>query len=161
MTLIGQLITSIVAALLTALLAYIGFWRQAKADLEKEYQKKFNEKKWDIYTKFIKSIQELLEQNLSSPGGPGIGISNRIINKIDNDLMAIATQMLLIASDDVIKEFSSWRSISTINGFTQKDSLTTLFDLIVKMRKDLGNNTNEMDIVDMLGSLVHNFQRIL
>jgi hypothetical protein len=45
---------SISAAYITANITYMGYQKQAKAELEKEYHSRFNEKKWEIYLSFVK-----------------------------------------------------------------------------------------------------------
>ena len=149
-----NILTAAVTSIFTAAFAYWGFWRQAKAELEKEYQKRFNEKKWNTYTEFTISLRKMLEKAQARE-------SESLSFSIDESLMNLATELLLVGSDDVVKAFRNWRTLSTINGPTDVSTLNTLFSLINEMRKDPGIKTSDLFIEDMLGSLIPNYRRSL
>jgi hypothetical protein len=143
-------ITSIVAALITSILAHREIKRRAEIDLQNQYATRFNEKKWVTYIKFVDSVRELFV----------VSQTNKKNNKYP-DFLSLTTDLFLIGSDSVILSYKAWRVRYDTNGPFDQNTLFNLFDLVVEMRKDLGNNKTELDYEDLLGSLIPNYKRSL
>ena len=135
-----------------SLLGSFVYVRQVKADLQKELEVRFNEKKWQSYTKFTDKIRRILA--IEDPVQ-----SARLFQHLETELQDFASEFLLIASDDVVKEFAQWRILYSVNGPRDDAAVKQLFSLIVQMRIDLGNTTTELDYQDLLPTLVPNYQR--
>ena len=155
-TIIVSAITSIVVALLTALVTYKGIWTKSKADLENEYRKRFNEKRWAIYVKFTDWVRLAVETYIDPNVTP-----QRLLRNLEKDLVIIASELVISSSDNVIKRFKHWRVLLNINGLWDQTTTHGMIELILEMRKDLGESTTSIGVDDILGSLVPNYQRIL
>lgn len=142
-----SIVVPIVTAFATAVLAYFGFWRKAKAELEQEYLKIFNNKKWEVYTEFTKLLHNFSTGQLDDlPGQEQLSAE-----------ITIASQLVLIGSDEVVRAFRDWRKTSMIYGKSQKETKERLFTLVVKMRNDLGIKYSKLEIEDLLGALEPGF----
>ena len=146
---IGELLTSIVVAGVTASFTFLGFCRQAKADLDKEYRSRFNTKKWEVYTEFTKLLYSLL--------------TDKSVNLTEWEdqpsEISIASQLVLIGSDEVVRAFRDWRETSIVYGKSNKETKEKLFILVAKMRNDLGIKYSKLEIDDLLGALEPGFTK--
>ena len=136
----AEIVVAFVIALATGAFTFMGFWRQAKADLEQEYLKRFNDKKWGVYTEFAKLLQ--------APS----------LNTFETDYRqeaetAIASQIVLIGSDEVVRAFRDWRESVAVHGKAQRVTNEKLFALVANMRRDLGIKYSNLEVDDLLGVL--------
>jgi hypothetical protein len=138
-----EIIVAIVAALATSVFASWEFWRRKKAELEQEYLKKFNEKKWGVYTDFTKLLQDFLADKSDNFHGWEQQPSE----------ISLASQLVLIGSDEVVKSFRAWREASMVYGKSQKETKEKLFMLVATMRNDLGIKYSKLEVDDLLGAL--------
>ena len=141
----SKILLDVLTAVATAGLTFLGFWRKAKADLEQEYLKRFNDKKWDVYTEFTKSLQEFLADKETDFSDP--------VRRSSSEETALASRLVLIGSDEVVKAFRSWRETSMVYGKSQKESKEKLFILVATMRNDLGIKYSKLEVDDLLGAL--------
>ena len=140
---------TLLVAAATSGLTFLGFWRKAKADLEQEYLKKFNSKKWEVYTEFTKLLQTFLADNSNDLSG---------WEQIPAEV-PLASQLVLIGSDEVVRAFRDWRETSMVYGKAQKETKEKLFMLVAKMRNDLGIKYSKLEIEDLLGALEPGFTK--
>jgi hypothetical protein len=137
------ILTTVVTTLIAAVPAFWGVWRKAKADLENEFLSRFNTKKWEVYTEFLKiapqtTVSELPDAQPSA------------------DLMAVnslASQVVLAGSDKVVTAYRVWRETARVYGQGNQLTRIKLFNLVVEMRRDLGNKYTRLDMDDLLGAL--------
>ena len=150
---VSGLLASIVVLILTAFATSVStswvFWRQEKAKLEQEYLKRFNDKKWVVYTDFTKLLHSLFTDESSDLPGREQRPAE----------ISIASQLVLIGSDEVVKAFRDWREASMVYGKSQKETKEKLFTLVVKMRNDLGAKYSNLEIEDLLGALEPGFNK--
>ncbi|MBE0683777.1 MAG: hypothetical protein IH589_17870 [Anaerolineales bacterium] len=150
---INGLLVSIVVAILTAFATGFvtswGYWRQAKAQLEKEYQSRFNTKKWEVYTEFTKLLHGFLINNSVDLAGA---------TQQQNEIV-LASQLVLIGSDEVVRSFRDWRESSMAYGKSHAVAKEKLFNLVVKMRNDLGIKYSKLALEDLLGALEPGFAK--
>ena len=141
------ILTTVVTTLITAVPAFWGVWRRAKAELENEFLSRFNTKKWEVYTEFVKLAREIVGN-----ASLDLNISTEIIS-----LDSLASQIVLAGSDRVVTAFRQWRE--TARAYGQGNELTKLklFGLIAEMRRDLGNKYTRLDMDDLLGALESGF----
>ena len=120
-TILISIITAFITAAVTATFAYFGYGRQASAELKKELAGRFNEQKWKAYLEFIL-------------------MQSRTSNVLKSDSAEIRIALLLTASDDVIRAFNDYVSLSF-----QKDKIEErhrkIGAMVDAMRKDLGYNS--------------------
>lgn len=138
-----EIVVAVVAAFATGVLAYFGFWRKAKAELEQQYLITFNEKKWEVYTDFTKLLQKLLSD-------VSLDLQNDDQTTAET---ALASQIVLIGSDEVVRAFREWREAVVIHGKSQQVTRKKLFTLVAKMRNDLGIKYSTLEVEDLLGAL--------
>lgn len=139
--LLAEILVSSIVAIASAVLTIFGFWRKAKAELEQEYLKRFNEKKWEIYTKFTKALQVLMVFD-------GSHVGNR---ELETHLVS---QFVMIASDDVLHAMREWRLTGTSFGYSADETREKLYSLLVEMRNDLGIKYSRMGADDLLEVLI-------
>jgi hypothetical protein len=144
MTIIGSVLLSVVGSFL-----YI---RQAKIDLVNEYEKRFNEKKWKTYLDFTTVIVKFFK---IAKTRDNVSLRERYELELDH----LVADLLLVGSDSVIIAYRDWRTILYMEGYFEATSLRLLFDVVIEMRKDLGNNKTQVDFDQMLGMLVPHYQR--
>ena len=138
-----DIILPILIALVTSVLAIRRYRSQARIDLQKEFDSRFNEKKWEVYLDYIELIRGMFyrEQNLEANS----------IKLSDEEIMPLASQILLIGSDDVVKAFQHWQKLRKTKGLDHKATVEVLFAVIMEMRKDLGYRLSQLEFEEMLG----------
>ncbi len=126
------IVTSIITALTTAFITNFLYWRRVKADLQKDYENKFNERKWTVYSDIIRFYSEIIRNKRPASA------------KMDES----ATELLLIAPDSVIQAFNqlSYHIGKHVNNpeltvHDAKRGIALLMNMILTMRKDLGNRS--------------------
>jgi len=147
--LLASIIVAILTAFVTGFITFWGFWRQAKADLDKEYQSRFNTKKWEVYTEFTKLLHGFLTNNSADLAG----------TTQQQDEIVLASQLVLIGSDEVVRAFRDWRESSMAYGKSHAVAKEKLFNLVAKMRNDLGIKYSKLALEDLLGALEPSFAK--
>jgi hypothetical protein len=148
MTTLEQILISIFTALATATFAYFGFWRQAQAELRKEYETRFNEKKWGTYFSFTSLVSKLHQRNLLSYSYDTDAKEKqaRLDTVIKVEFEKIEPEIWLIGSPKVIQGFIKWKMVSMDDIFLDDEvRIKCLFDLIIAMRSDLGKEKADID----------------
>jgi hypothetical protein len=111
--------------------------------LETEYSSRFNTKKWEVYTEFTALVPNINASELSD-------IDTTIVATAINTL---APQIVLAGSDQVVIALRIWRETNEVYGPGDTVTKDKLFELIVAMRKDLGNTYTQLANDDLLGAL--------
>ena len=140
---ISGLLVNIATAVATGFVTSWVYWRQARADLDKEYQSRFNTKKWEVYTEFTKLLHSFLMSNSADLAGA----------TQQQDEIVLASQLVLIGSDEVVRAFRDWRESSMAYGKSHAVAKEKLFNLVAKMRNDLGIKYSKLALEDLLGDL--------
>jgi hypothetical protein len=151
------ILTSVVTSLVTALLAYVGYGRKMKADLQREYASRFNERKWEAYTGFADMLRQLFESTAK-------GKSDRVIPKITGRLYEFASELWIAGSDEVFDAFNRWLRECRAPGEREPgstESLVSLAHVIVEMRKDLGYASTTITPKDLLTPFVTDIHKHL
>ena len=112
MTIFEQILVSFGTALATAIFSYFVFLGKIKSEIKKEFENKFNEHKWVVYVDFIKLFSKLHELSILHQ----VKISenddsnkHEIQIEIYDELMRIESNMLLISSKNVLKNYYLWK----------------------------------------------------
>ena len=147
---LNSLITALVTAPLAALLTSIVYMRQAKIDLQKEFDSRFNTKKWESYL----GVNDIIQ---------GIYYVEQIVEddeqiNLEDQIQLLGTKVLLIGSNDVIKAFGFWQK-QRQHGDHLHDTKERLHNLIVEMRKDLGLQDSRFELETMQGLVPRRFSR--
>jgi len=130
-----DILVSFIAALVTAALTYLVYWRKVEADLRKEYKARFNEQKWKAYLDFI-VMQSRLESQMS------------------HQSTEIRAALVLVASDEVIKAYNDYVSVP-LRERSGETFHKRVGVMIGEMRRDLGydSKVSPEDLWTMYGSI--------
>lgn len=147
------IITAFATALVTAAFTFLGYWRKAKADLEKEYASRFNERKWEVYTGFADILHHVFQSAKT-------GRTNRDLPKHTRKLEEFTSQLWIVGSDEVVEAFNEWlrecrRAEEEIDS---TESLIKVSKVLIEMRKDLGYKSSRISPKDVLTTFVKDIE---
>jgi hypothetical protein len=126
---------------------------EIERQLSADYSRRFNEKKWAVYVEFVRMLKGLFEFELKELDGDDPEF-HRFQKESERDLLVVASQLLLIGSDEVIKAFADWRTLHYVNGFKDRVALNAYIKLVNEMKFDLGHQNSQVNMYDMLESFV-------
>lgn len=138
----NDLLSSLIIALVTAFLTSFFYWRQAKADLQKEYESRFNTKKWETYLGMNEIIQGIYDREQTVEGNA--------VN-LEDKISLLRTQILLIGSKEVIAAFGAWQAQRVRYEDYHENTFEKLHALVMEMRKDLGLQNSRFELEEMRG----------
>ena len=151
MEVLPALLVSILGAFATSYFAFRFYAPRVKADLQKEFESRFNERKWETYIDFVDIMYEALESVKA-------GRIDRDMKKIVRKLNAFVTRLLIVGSDEVVEALSEWMRYSRGAGEEELSStpegLVKLMAIVIKMRKDLGYESSKVRPKDLLATFV-------
>jgi hypothetical protein len=151
MSLLDQIIVSVVASIATAALAYLGFWRKAKIELRKEFENKFNDRKWEAYIKNIELIILYMKEDFiisTNPQSTAISEDKEYqritteIGKIENQ---VEWEIILVGSKGVIESYIRWKRLLIEGSYGDSDTFERMIDCINSMREDLGLEKSDIN----------------
>lgn len=147
-----QIITGGIVALATAYATSRFYFHKAQADLQKEYESRFNQKKWDAYSQFSSTVRDMLKAQKA-------GTLKRDTSKFVSRLYDFIGQLWLVGSDDVIEAVLEWRRTAHAgqNGKPSPNLLEDLTGIIVAMRADLGERKTSVDSKQLLATFVDEY----
>ena len=153
-----SLVLPIIVAFIAAYVAHILSIRKAKYELYQEYNKKFNAKRWDVFLSFVNLVSELItyDDNINK----GDVIETFKLENVSDDLLGIEQSILILGSEELIKEFGKWKVYNHTNGSKDPTTLLSLTSVINIMRKDLGDK-NILSREQVLDILYPGWQRYL
>jgi hypothetical protein len=166
MNLLDQILISIITAGITAILAYFGFWRQAKAELMKEYQSRFNERKWNTYFKIIQSIsiineikvltleEKFFKTTINAPDPQKIEELKIKNGELGSQLW---DEVLLTGSQDVIMAYMDWEIEQAGKSSVDDNVLDRQLKLLNCMRVDLGMEKSTLNVDKIYGRIKNKF----
>jgi len=101
-----SILVSLVTALATGIITSFLYWRKAKAELQKEYQSRFNKQKWEVYSKFVRMMGRI-SSAINTDKKPDYA-------EIGPEYREAISRLLLVASDEVVQAFNAyWKFFST------------------------------------------------
>ncbi len=130
---------------------------RVRADLEREYQFRFNERKWSLYTEFSELIIGMLEFS-KLPQKNQHTVQKDAIKK----LRGFVARLWIVGDDRVVSAYNSWRrttSPEADSGTDHLQSLDQLMQILIEMRKDLGNSTTEVTPRELLATIVNDIDK--
>jgi hypothetical protein len=146
MSLLNQILLSIIASIVTGILAYIGFLRKSKIELKKEFETRFNNRKWDTYLRLSKMLflshTVEMKRFLVSDGLIDEDISN-IESELHDERTKIQYEIMLVGSKKVVEAYVNYFDCAITSQFTKEEYYEKIIDLINLLREDLGlENSN-------------------
>ncbi|ERJ57151.1 hypothetical protein [Sphingobacterium paucimobilis] len=126
---------------LLILLAGIGWLYRHEKERRLEIEKQLSDKKYDVYIRLLTVFFDLLKQ--VKKGQPTN--SAKLIDK----MLDIKKEIIIFGNDEVLFAFFKWERDSQT-----KRNLKALAELIIEIRRDMGNNKTSVTTKDFLKSLV-------
>lgn len=135
---------------LTAIIAGIGYVLKIEIEKRREIEKQLSEKKYGVYISIIElffSMFETIWKNKEQGN-----VSEETIDK----LFKIVEGLVIYGSDNVVKKFAYWKTQAA--GSNGSDALVLFIDVIIEIRKDMGNQNTKMNMDDLLGMLIIDYE---
>lgn len=141
-TVLKDIILPVLVAIIASVLAVRRSFVQARIDLQREYDNRFNTKRWEIYLSMVEITREIFAKK-QLRGDDSVNLRNKI--------ELLKTQILLIGSHQVVTAFTIWLKYREDFGDLHEYTLDKFHTLVTEMRKDLGLQTNQPELDVMLG----------
>ena len=125
-----------------AIVAGLGWLYKHEKEKRLLVERQLSDKKYDVYFKFISIYFDLFK---SVKKGQPLNM-----NKLTDKMIDIKKELTIYGSDEVIRKFFHWEETSSNN----ENSLIPITDIIIEMRKDMGNPKTKITTSDFLKSLV-------
>jgi hypothetical protein len=158
MSLFDQVLLLFLGSILTAFITSLLYVRQAKADLKKEYESRFNEKKWEVYSGIIELFMLQFEYFLHKDDyydgkldSDGAVQFKQLIDKYSVLRKKVEGGILLVGSKEVVESFLCWELVTMNNSPRTAKATESLIKLINNIRKDLGNEYSKLNHDDLNG----------
>lgn len=149
----GEYFKKIDPTILTLVSGSIGFIISKIIEDLKESKQRIYEQKRKYYNELIRPFRDVLKNIKTKPGNSGLN------SKQIADAMDTAFDNILYASDEVIEKYGRFRNNSTNEEQTgtssQYKTLKLFSDLLLAMRKDLGNKYTSLDEVHILRMFIN------
>ena len=149
-TILVASLPGVVIALATAFFSSRFYAARAKADLQKEYESRFNERKWDTYTKFTDTVRKIVE----SSKGKRV---ERDLPKFVQDISRFTSSLWLVGSDEIVRAYIDWQrdTRNPENLATNKlGVLSKLMGILIEMRRDLGYRSTTVTPTELLYTFI-------
>ena len=129
--------------------------QRLQADLEKEYQSRFNERKWEVYADFAKIIRDMIS-TLKESESKQKQEQKKSLRKLHD----FVGDLWIVGSDDVVLAYNAWRATSSFDEDrrTEEQNSQVLMDLmqiIIEMRRDLGYSSSKIEPPDLLKTFIN------
>lgn len=144
------LFVSIIGAFAASYFSFRYYAPRLRAELQKEYEIRFNERKWAAYEQFSDILYDVLDE-------VGTSKHDKKMPKVIKRLRKFLSQLWIVGSDDVVKAVSDWFMYSNRvadEEDTSAEGLFKLMTILIEMRKDLGYSGSEIEPVDLLRTFV-------
>jgi len=141
------------AAAATAWFTARFYYLRASAELQAEFQSRFNERKWQAYTDFADTVRELLE-DVRRPAGKRKDINKHFLPR----LYKFTAALWLVGSDEVIRAVGDWRETSNKaadDASAGPEGIVALVNILIAMRRDLGNLESKIEPRDILVTFIN------
>lgn len=133
--------------MLLLLLGGIGWLYKHEKEKRLEIEKKLSEKKYAVYSNLTDIFFEILKQINKN--------QKTQIDKVADKMIDIKKEILIYGSDKVIQKFFNWQRNTETN-----QSLKAFAELMIEIRKDMGNPNTRITPLDFLISLLKNANEI-
>ncbi|MCF6295803.1 MAG: hypothetical protein L3J25_08950 [Flavobacteriaceae bacterium] len=133
----------IIIPIVLAIFAGLGWLYKHEKEKRVQVEKQLSEKKYNVYYKFISIFFDIFK---SIKKGKTYNINSNVIDK----LIDIKKDLIIYGSDEVIRKFFKWEEASN----NSQGSLVPITDVIIEMRKDMGNRKTKITSKDFLKSVV-------
>lgn len=140
-----ELFTKIAVPILLLVLGGIGWLYRHEKERRLQIEKQLSDRKYDVYIKLLTVFFDILKQVKKG--------QNTNATKLIDKMMDIKKELLIFGNDSVLFAFFKWEKYSQT-----KSNLKSLAELIIEVRKDMGNPKTTITTKDFLESLVQTNQ---
>ena len=128
--------------IILAIIAGLGWLYKHEKEKRLLIERQLSDKKYDVYFKFISVYFDIFK---TIKKGQKFDAS-----KLTGKMIDIKKELTIYGSDEVIRKFFKWEQASS----NEVNSLIPITDIIIEMRKDMGNPKTKITTNDFLKSLV-------
>ncbi|HEY9084113.1 MAG TPA: hypothetical protein VIN73_12335 [Vicingaceae bacterium] len=136
-----ELFSQIAIPILLLILGGIGWLYKHEKERRLQIEKQLSDRKYDVYIKLLTIFFDILKQIKK-------GQSTNASKLIDK-MLDIKKELIIFGNDKVLFAFFRWEKESQT-----KSNLKALAELIIEVRKDMGNPKTSITTQDFLKSLV-------
>jgi hypothetical protein len=143
---------SSIFGIVTAFLSSRFYANQTKADLKKEFESRFNEKKWSAYTGFAKLMGKVLKNVRAKK------LNDTTQAQVASEMQDFISELWLVGSDDVIDAVIAWQQFAREHANKEAPSSEVIFKMaaiLIEMRKDLGYTSSQISPRDLVVTFIH------
>ena len=134
-------IIQIFLPVLLFLLGGFGWLYKHEKEKRVEIEKQLSVRKYDVYVRLLTVFFDILKQVKK-----GQSTSNE---KLIDKMIEIKKDILIFGSDDVVNKFFLWEKKAQ-----SKEALNAFSELVISVRKDMGNPKTKITKKDFLKSLI-------
>ncbi|WP_445749946.1 hypothetical protein [Polaribacter sp.] len=137
--------------LLGVIVLGLGYIIKIQYEKIKEIKSQLSEKKYELYLKIYTVFFELVEKKAKNENPA---------KKIENLISEIKKEMFIYAPDNIVKKFLEWNN----NDNNEKNTLKRLDffnELLVMIRKDMGNPKSKITKDDLIRSVLSSHEEFL
>lgn len=136
-----DLFSQITIPVLLLILGGIGWLYRHEKERRHQIEKQLSDKKYEVYIKLLTVFFDILKQvKKNQPTN-----ASKLIDK----MLDIKKELIIFGNDKVLFAFFKWEKDSQ-----KKGNIKALAELIIEVRKDMGNPQTEITTQDFLKSLV-------
>jgi len=127
--------------ILLVLLGGIGWLYKHEKEKRLEVEKQLSVKKYDVYVRLLTVFFNILKQVKKG--------QSTNVDKLVDTMIEIKKDIIIFGSDEVLNNFFNWEKKSQ-----SKESFKALSELVISIRRDMGNPKTKITSNDFLKSLV-------
>lgn len=136
-----ELFTKIAVPILLLILGGIGWLYRHEKERRLQIEKQLSDRKYNVYIDLLTVFFNILKQVKKG--------QKTNAQKLIDKMMDIKKELIIFGNDNVLYAFFKWEKQSQA-----KSNLKSLAELIVEIRKDMGNPNTKITTKDFLKSLV-------
>ena len=150
------LIVGVLVAFATSYFTSRFYVHQATTDLQKDFERRFNDHRWSAYTEFSNIVMEFMQSTNN-------GSHQKQQSKFVRDLQRFIGRLWLAGSDEVVRAVLKWRRIPTDRpkSGAGTEILVALAEILIAMRRDLGYVETAVSAKDILGTFITDIDKYI
>lgn len=134
--------------ILLVLLGGVGWLYRHEKEKRLEIEKQLSVKKYDVYVRLLTVFFNILKQVKKG--------QSTNADKLVDTMIEIKKDIIIFGSDEVLNNFFNWEKKSQ-----SKESLKALSELVISVRRDMGNPKTKITSNDFLKSLVQDEETLI
>lgn len=138
-----ELFSKIAIPILLLVLGGIGWLYRHEKERRLQIEKQLSDKKYNVYTNLLTVFFDILKQVKKKQSTNSLKLTDKMID--------IKKELLIFGNDRVLFAFFNWEKESQTKG-----NFKALAELIIEVRKDMGNPKTTISSKDFILSLVTN-----